>query len=93
MQNADKQFDCSKTVECEDGKPIPKKKKLSIPEPTENDLELFYEDLSRTKGKPVILSLIINYNRAHIPAYEAGILPKSLTELQDPEAMMMTYSI
>ena len=70
-----------KTVEHEEGEPVPKKKKVSVPEPTENDLELFYRDLSKTNGKPVILSLLPNYNETYIPAYESDILPKPLTEL------------
>ena len=87
-----KRIQCQKkTDEHEESESAPKKKIVSIPEPTENDLELFYNDLSKTRGKPVILSLLPNYNESYIPAYESGILPKPLTELHNPEAMKMTY--
>ena len=55
-----------KTVEHEGSEPVPKNKKVSIPEPTENDLELLYKDLSKTMGKPVILSLLPNYNDTYV---------------------------
>ena len=40
-----------KTDKHEESEPAPKKKKVSIPEPTENDLELFYKNLSKTGEK------------------------------------------
>lgn len=82
-----------KAAEQEEGEPDQKKKIVSIPEPTENDLELFYRDLSKTKGKPVILSLLPNYNETYTPAYESGILSKPLTELHDPKAMNRRWAI
>ena len=74
-----------------DGESVQKKKKLIIPKATDNDLSIFYNTLSKTKGKPVLLSLISKYNDSYVPETEAGILPKPLTSLHDPEAMKMSY--
>ena len=68
-----------------------KRKKPYILKATDGDLSIFYDELSKTKGKPVLLSLISQYNDSYVPETEAGILPKSLTDLHDPEAMKMDY--
>ena len=74
-----------------DGESVQKRKKLIIPKATDDDLNTFYDDLSKTKGKPVLLSLMSKYNDSYVPETEAGVLPKLLTSLHDPEAMKMSY--
>ena len=68
-----------------------KRKKLIIPKATDDDLSIFYDNLSKTKGKPVLLSLMSKYNDSYVPETEAGVLPKPLTSLHDSEAMKMSY--
>ena len=70
---------------------IPRKKQLTISQPSSDDIDTFYEELSKSKGKPVILSLIPNYNTSFIPVYEAGTLMRPLTDLHDPKSMEMNY--
>ena len=81
------QYQSSSTTD----EPVKKRKKPYIPKATDGDLSIFYDELSKTKGKPVLLSLISQYNDSYVPETEAGILPKSLTDLHDPEAMKMDY--
>ena len=54
----------------------PSKKIFTIPKPTEDDIDAFYKELSKCKGKPSVLSLISSYNQTYIPIYETGRLMK-----------------
>ena len=75
-----------------EGEPVRKMKKVSVPKATDSELDIFYSDLSKAKGKPVLLSLMPKYSDSYIPETEAGVLPKPLTDLHDPMAMKMNYS-
>ena len=64
---------------------------MTILKPSNDDIKSFYEELSKSKGKPVILSLIPNHNTSYIPLYEAGTLMRPLTDLHNPKAMLLSY--
>ena len=72
-----------------EGEPVRKMKKVSIPKATDSELDIFYSDLSKAKGKPVLLSLMPKHSDSYIRETEAGVLPKPLTDLHDPMAMKM----
>ena len=64
---------------------------MTILKPSNDDIKSFYEEVSKSKGKPVILSLIPNHNTSYIPIYEVGTLMRPLTDLHDPKAMSLSY--
>ena len=66
----------------------PKKKKSAVSIPTDDELQTFYKELSKTDGQPVLLSLISGFNEAYIPA--SG-MPKPLTDLYNPNGMKLSY--
>lgn len=70
---------------------IPRKKILTVSKPSSDDIKTFYEELSKSNGKPVILSLIPGHNTSYIPLYEAGTLMRPLTDLHDPKFMTLSY--
>ena len=74
------------------GDPSTKSKKFSIPKSTDSDLATFHNEMSQGLGKPVVLSLMAEYNDSYVPETESGVLPKPLTELHDPTAMEMAYN-
>ena len=47
--------------------------------PTESEITNFYSQLSKTSGKPVILSLIPEYSDVYMPASQLSDYPKPLT--------------
>jgi len=78
------------TEDC--GEPSSKSKKFIVPESTDSDLATFHAEISQGLGKPVVQSLMAEYNDSYIPETESGILPKPLTELHNPAAMELTYN-
>ena len=58
---------------------------------SEDEKDAFYKELSQCKGKPVILSLIPDYNEPYIPLYETGKAMKPLTELHCAAALKLSY--
>ena len=70
---------------------IPRKKILTVSKPSSDDIKTFYEELSKSNGKPVILSLVPGHNTSYIPLYEAGTLMRPLTDLHDPKSMALSY--
>ena len=63
-----------------------------ISKPTENEITgFFYSQLSKTLGRPVILSLIPGYSDAYVPASQLSDYPKPLTDLFDPSAETLTF--
>ena len=68
-----------------------KKVKLDIPPPTEDELKEHYSRLTKTKGRPVLLSLVPGLNDSFIPKYVSGILPKPLTHLYDEDALSLPF--
>ena len=68
-----------------------KTKKSSVPKFTDSDLAAFHDEISQGSGKPVVLSLMADYNDSCIPETEFGVLPKPLTELHDLTAMKLAY--
>ena len=68
-----------------------KRELQKISKPTENEIANFYSQLSKTSGKPVILSLIPGYSNAYVPASQLSDYPKPLTELFDPSTETLTF--
>ena len=66
---------------------------FTTPKPTEDDINVFYMELSECKGKPAILSLIPSSNQSYILIYETGRLIKPLTQLHDSAAMTLEYPV
>ena len=64
---------------------------MTISKPSNDDIKNFYEELSQSKGKPVVLSLIPSHNTSYIPIYEAGTSMRPLTDLHDPKSMALSY--
>ena len=64
-----------------------KKCKVEIPPPTEDNVKSY----SKLKVKPVLLSLISEFNDSYVPRYVSGILPKPLTYLYNEEALSMSF--
>ena len=74
-----------------DEPPPTKKKVFVVSKPSEEEKEAFYAELSQCKGKPVILSLIPDFNESYIPLYETGKTMKPLTELHSTAALKLSY--
>ena len=70
--------------------PVPKKS-LIIQKPTESELTEYYLKLSKTKHKPVLLSLVNGFNDDFVPLYVKGILPQPLTALYDQKYEEMPF--
>ena len=62
------------------GAPAPKKN-LTVQEPTEAKLKEHYAKLSKTKHKPLLLSLVSGFNDDFVPLYVRRLLPEPLTSL------------
>ena len=58
--------------------PAPKTN-LVVQKPTDPELTEYYLKLSKTKHKPVLLSLINGFNDNFVPLYVKGVLPQPLT--------------
>ena len=57
-----------KQVVAEDcGEPSSKNKKLAVTKSTDSDLATFHNEISQGTGKPVMLSLMAEYNDSHVP--------------------------
>ena len=70
--------------------PVPKKS-LIMQKPTESELTEYYLKLSKTKHKPVLLSLVNGFNDDFVPLYIKGILPQPLTALYDQKYEEMPF--
>ena len=68
-----------------------KKVKLDIPPPTEDELKEHYSRLTKTKGRPALLSLVPRLNDSFIPKYVSGLLPKPLTHLYDEDPLSLPF--
>ena len=64
------------------------KKKMVFSNPTDDELQAFYEELSKTDGQPVLLSLIPGFNEVYIPAKG---MAKPLTDLYNPDKFKLSY--
>ena len=71
--------------------PPVKKKVLAVSNPSEDDKDAFFKELSECRGKPVILSLIPCYNESYVPLYETGKVMKPLTELFSATISKLAY--
>ena len=54
-------------------------------------LLIFYSQLSKTSGKPVILSLISDYSNAYVPVSQLSDYSKPSTDLFDSSAETLTF--
>ena len=68
------------------------KKFFNIPKPTESERNQFFLDLSKTAGKPVLLSYTAGFSDTYVPINQLPYFPRPLTELFDPNAMSLTYT-
>ena len=59
--------------------------------PTETELTDYYLKLSKTKYKPVLLSLVNGVNDYFVPLYIKGILPQPLTTLYNEKYQEMLF--
>ena len=66
-------------------------KSTSVAEPSDLDKNEFFTALSKTKGRPAILSLVPDYCESYIPLVERGIIPQPLTCLFNPDYLNLTY--
>lgn len=64
------------------------KKKMVFSNPTDDELQAFYKELSKTDGQPALLPLIPGFNEAYIPAKG---MPKPLTDLYNPDKFKLSY--
>lgn len=68
---------------------MPKKRK--IPEPTTEEIEVFYSAINRASKKPAILKVTMPYAKSFVPKLCLSEFPKPLLELYNPEALKMNY--
>ena len=59
--------------------------------PTDDDMELFFKNLSLCGTKPAILSLIPEYSNNYIPNTSLSNFPEPLTSLQKPDYLKLNY--
>ena len=78
-------------ADTDEGPSEQKKPYTQIPKPTGSELNQFYVNLSRTEGKPVILSHTPGFSDPYVPISHLPNFPKPLTELFDPNAMSLSY--
>ena len=78
-------------TDCNEGPSEQKKLDTQIPKPTEGELNQFFVNLSKTEGKPVLLSTIPNFSNSYVPVSHLPNFPKPLTELFDPTAITLSY--
>lgn len=61
------------------------KKVHVVSDPTELELNVHFTKLSKTKHRPLLLSLESNFNDDFVPLYARGLLPEPLTSLYSEE--------
>ena len=59
--------------------------------PTDDEMELFFRNLSKCGTKPAILSLIPEYTHNYVPKTSLPNFPEPLTSLQKPEYLELNY--
>ena len=65
-----------------------KRELQKILKPTESEITNFYSQLTKTSGKPAILS---DYSNVYMPASQLSDYPKPLTDLYDPSAETLSF--
>ena len=78
-------------TDCNERPSEQKKLDTQIPKPTEGELHQCFVNLSKTEGKPVLLSTIPDFSDSYIPVSHLPNFPKPLTELFDPTVMTLSY--
>ena len=63
----------------------------TVSQPTQDEIQQLYINLSKTDGKPVLLSHTEGFSDPFIPASELPNFPKPLSELFDENATTMSY--
>ena len=76
---------------CEQSGGTSKKHRAEVPEPTEEDISNHYLQISKIKGKPILLSFVPELNDSYVPMYVSGILPRPLTHLYDKAALSLSF--
>ena len=78
---------------CNEGPSEQRKLDTQIPKPTESELCQFFINLSKTEGKPVLLSHTPGFSDSYVPIGHdhSPNFQKPLTELFDSTAMTLSY--
>ena len=63
----------------------------SSPVPTDDEMKLFFRNLSCCGTKPAILSLIPDYANEYVPKISLPNFPQPLTSLQKPDYLKLNY--
>ena len=64
-----------------DEESVSSKPSYKVSKLTDEDIDAHYENLSRLKMNPVLLSFVDEYSDSFVPLYERGVLPKPLSLL------------
>ena len=67
-------------------------KEIDVPSPTEDELSALFSQLSESKSKPAILSIVEPFSKHYQPRTVELDLPLILTTLVDKDAQSMNYS-
>ena len=81
IDNSVEKFDCNQT----------KPQKLTVPLPSQSETEEFFQQLSATGTKSVILSITDPHNKEFVPLPLQSVFPKPLTDLFDESCIDLNY--
>ena len=81
------------TTSCSSEDLLSTAKKTKIEPPTEADLADFFSTLNKAKNKPAILKITDPYYKDFVPKLSRPEFPKPITELYDPIALTMSYTV
>ena len=76
---------------CDEGPSEQRQLYTQIPKLAESELNQFYIILSKTEGKPVLLSHTPGFNDSYVTINHLPIVSKPITELYDPSVMSFSY--
>ena len=80
-----------RSTELNDGTPSKVRRRCHIKEPTESEMNSFYECLDGAKKKPAILKIIQPYANSFVPKVLSAELPKPISSFYNPDALKMDY--
>ena len=64
---------------------------IVISPPSEQELEIFYEELNKANKKPAILKITKPYHKEYIPKATLSEFPMPTLDLYNPDALSMPY--
>lgn len=62
-----------------------------VKEPSDLEKKTFFMALSKTSGKPAVLSLVSEHCEPYVPLVESGKIPRPLTSLFNPDYLSLSY--